>query len=117
MKLLTSVFFLFFLTVQLHAQNTAEQWEKDPVSHEAKFIFRNESAVILSDLRTQEFVQSEKKGMRVILTTKKLIRLSDHNGVEMYNKIYVPLYHYGEIRQLKARVILNNGKVINSSSD
>ncbi len=97
------------------AQNT--DWDANPSLHDVKFSFENESAVILSDNRTQEFVQDEKLGLQVIVTTKKLIKVNDDNGVETYNKIYLPVYNQAQILAVKARVILPSGKVINLPAD
>jgi Domain of Unknown Function with PDB structure (DUF3857) len=88
-------------------------WEASPKTHKVKPIFARESAVILSDLRVQEFVQEEKKGLMLIITNKRLVKVLDDNGVESYNKIYLPVYNNAQILSLKARTILPNGKIVN----
>ncbi len=99
----------------LHAQLV--DWEKNPVVHTVKFANLNESAVILNDTRTVEFLQDEKRGTVMLVTNKKIIKVNDDNGVETYNKIYVPVYYGAEMLELKARTILANGKVINLPQD
>jgi hypothetical protein len=100
------------LTVVYSYGQTATDWDAKPSLHKVKTMFAKESAVVLADTRTQEYVYEEKKGLVQIVTSKKLIKVLDDNGVESYNKIYLPVYANAEIISLKARVILPNGKVV-----
>lgn len=109
--------FLFLWQPQANAQSPSIKWDPSPVPHTVKTANTKESAVILSDMRMQEFVQEEKKGLMTITTTKRLVKVMDDKGVEMYNKIYLPAYTNGELLEIKARTILPNGKVINLPSD
>ncbi len=115
-RLKFSFTFLLFV-IQMHANAQNIDWEKTPKLHKVKPTFIRESAVILSDMRTQEFVSEEKKGLMVIITVKKLIKVIDDKGVEMYNKIYVPVYGGAQILELKARTILPNGRVLDLPND
>jgi Domain of Unknown Function with PDB structure (DUF3857) len=118
MKIIFSVTMAFFLfAMQTNAQGPSINWDANPVQHKVKTAFANESAVILSDMRMQEYMQDEKKGLMVITTTKKLVKVIDDKGVEMFNKIYLPLYNGGQVMEVKARVILPGGKVINLPTD
>src|SRR5690348_16862558 len=105
--------FLFLWQLQAGAQAPTIKWDASPVPHTVKAAYAKESAVILSDQRMQEFVQEEKKGLMVITTSKRLVKVMDDKGVEMFNKIYLPAYTGGELLEIKARTILPNGKVIN----
>ena len=99
------------LTVVVKAQFT--DWESKPNIHTLKFVNENESAVVIDDSRIVEFMQEEKRGSVMLVTNKKIFKVNDDNGVEMYNKIYLPIYYGAEILQVKARTILPDGKVIN----
>ncbi|MEI9957558.1 MAG: DUF3857 domain-containing protein [Ferruginibacter sp.] len=113
MKVFLSFITLFFLFESYTiAQVPSINWDANPVSHTVKPTYAKESAVILSDMRMQEFVQEEKTGLMIIATSKKLVKVIDDKGVEMYNKIYLPVYTGAEVIDVKARVILSNGKVI-----
>lgn len=46
----------------------------------------------------------------------RIVRINDDRGIEMYNKIYVPLSPGAIISDLKARTILKNGQVIDLPS-
>ena len=111
MKKLLSV--CVYLLTAMASQAQLTDWDKTPVVHEAKFAYTTEGAVILNDNRTVEYYQDEKKGTMLLITNRKLIKVNDDNGVEAYNKIYVPVYYGAEVLQLKARTILADGKVIN----
>jgi hypothetical protein len=104
---------LFLFGLQANAQGPSIDWDANPVLHKVKAAYTNESAVILSDMRMQEYMQDEKKGLMVITTVKKLVKVIDDKGVEMFNKIYLPAYNGGQVMEIKARTVLPNGKVIN----
>ena len=97
----------------LHAQSPTINWEEKPVVHKVKTKFSTESAVILYDQRLQEYQQEEKVGLVQITTTRRLIKLIDDKGVEMFNKIYLPVYNNAQIVEIKVRTILPNGTFIN----
>jgi hypothetical protein len=108
---------VIFLMGQIQVQAQMTDWEKAPKLHKVKPAFIRESAVILSDIRVQEFTSEEKKGLMQTITSKKIIKVLDDNGVESYNKIYLPVYFGAEILELKARTILPNGNVIDLPND
>lgn len=109
--ILCAIAFLCFLNV-LSAQQLND-WEANPTIHKIKPIFARESAVILSDLRVQEYVQEEKNGLMLIVTNSRLVKVTKDKGVEAFNKIYLPVYNNAQIISLKARTILPNGKIVN----
>lgn len=117
MKATLSVISFLFLALLSNAQSPVINWDANPVTHTVKAAYAKESAVILSDMRMQEYMQDEKKGLMIITTNKRLIKVMDDKGVEMYNKIYLPAYIGGEGMDIKARTILPNGKVINLPAD
>jgi Domain of Unknown Function with PDB structure (DUF3857) len=110
MKTLCSFLSMLLLPVLLSAQDGG--WQASPALHKVNTLFAGESAVILSDKRSHEYIKDEKNGMMVMVTNQKLIKVNDDKGVEMYNKIYIPLSPGAEIVEIKARTIQPNGKVV-----
>ena len=111
MKKILCICLYLFVTATSQAQ--FKDWETAPKIHSTNFEYLKEAAVIINDDRTVEYYQDEKKGTMLLVTTKKIIKVNNDNGVEAYNKIYIPIFRGAEILQLKARTILANGKVIN----
>jgi hypothetical protein len=91
-------------------------WSNTPVRHEVDKKFANASAVGIADDRQIEYV-IDAKDMYMLSTFHKIIKINDDKGVEMYNKIYIPVSNNGTISQLKARTITSSGKVINLPED
>jgi hypothetical protein len=113
MKAILSFVTIIFLCVShAIAQGPSINWEANPVQHKVKDANAKESAVILSDMRMQQYV-TDPKGLMAITTTKKLVKVMDDKGVEMFNKIYLPAYANGEVLEIKARTISPSGKVMN----
>ena len=108
--------FLFFSTAAL-AQIPTVDWVPNPAVHKLKTEFTKESAVVLEDKRLHQFVKDEKKGLIMEVSGRKLIKVNDDKGVEMYNKIYIPLSQQSEMIEVKARTIQPNGKVVNLPAD
>ncbi|MGC4101613.1 DUF3857 domain-containing protein [Ferruginibacter sp.] len=104
---------MLVLALHTKAQSPSIKWDPNPVPHKVKAVYNAESAVILSDMRMQEYVQEDKKGLMIITTTKKLVKVMDDKGVEMFNKIYLPVYNGSELIEVKARTILPSGKIVN----
>jgi Domain of Unknown Function with PDB structure (DUF3857) len=88
-----------------------ERWQDKTVVHEVPKEYNKESAfVILEDRKTEYKIDG--KQIFVYTTIYKLIKVLDDKGIEMYNKVYVPVYANAEITKLKARVITSNNKVL-----
>ncbi|TAD86072.1 MAG: DUF3857 domain-containing protein [Bacteroidetes bacterium] len=104
-----------FLFVSGHglAQQASLNWDATPKPHTVQAANKNESAVILSDRRLHQFLDDDKLGVVAIITNTKLVKVQDDKGVEMYNKIYIPVYSNAELLEIKARTIQPNGTVTN----
>lgn len=87
------------------------QWSDKPVLHKLSGKFDSAGAVGILDNRRVEYVV-DKKDNYIRYTLHKIIRINDDKGIEMFNKIYVPVYRNSEITELKARTIQRNGKVV-----
>lgn len=90
-------------------------WTESPVLHNMPATFKGQSAVYLLDSRVFHY-KFEGKNLFQYNHTHKLIKVQDDKGIEMFNKIYIPVSRNGEMTDIKARVITAAGKVINVPS-
>lgn len=91
-------------------------WEESPGLHKLPAIYKSQSAVFIMDNRTFLY-KFEGKNLVQYNYVYRLIRVEDDKGIEMFNKIYLPLSRDAEIFDIKARVITSKGKVINVPAD
>lgn len=103
---------LSLFTVQAFGQYEYMRWEEHPKFHTADKSYSDRSAVVLEDFRFHEYKANEKDEMFVYVEQKKLIKVLDDKGVELFNKIYIYLGKTAEVLKIKARAIQPNGKVI-----
>ena len=89
----------------------ANRWVERPVLHLMPASFKQASAVYLMDSRTFQY-KVEGKNLLQYNYVYRLIKVTDDKGIEMFNKIYIPISRQIEISDIKARVITSNGKVI-----
>ncbi len=120
MKRTRSLIAILFFSTIINAQtfNFKQQvaWSQTPAIHAASKQFTASSAVGILDDRTVEY-KVEGKEIYLYNTTHRIFRINDSKGIEMFNKIYVPVYKGGSILVLKARTILANGKVVDLPED
>ena len=86
-------------------------WSKSPVLHKLPPNFKGQSAVYLMDSRTFHY-KLEGKNLFQFNYVYRLIKVEDDKGIEMFNKIYLPLPGESEIYDIRARVITSTGKII-----
>ncbi|HXL58325.1 MAG TPA: DUF3857 domain-containing protein, partial [Chitinophagaceae bacterium] len=91
-------------------------WADKPSMHEAHKPFDSSSAVGILDERKIEY-RNEKDNLFIYEYDHRIIKIMNDNGIEMFNKIYIPVYANAEIQNIKARTILSDGKVIDISTD
>jgi hypothetical protein len=120
-KIFTSVVVAALYTFNCSAQvdglyTDAQPWATSPLLHKLPDNFKNESAVYLMDSRTFHY-KVEGKNLMQYNSVYRLIKVEDDKGIEMFNKVYVPLLRNAEISDIKARVITSSGKVINVPAD
>ena len=105
---------LFLLTTaNSYAQGIYTDWQAKPVAHVVRAMYKNESAVILDEQRVHEFSKDEKNDLWIHIYTRRLMKLNDEKGVEMYNKIYVFVPPGAEVIEIKARTMQPDGRVVN----
>lgn len=78
--------------------------------------YRKEPAVILQDNSLIRFVTNG-KSTDAFVTMHRTVKLQDERGVESFNKLTFPLYRGYELKDIKARTILPNGKIIDVLRD
>ena len=89
-----------------------EQWSDKPSLHVLDSKYQNEVAVIISDLRRVQYVDDSKNEVHMFYTDHKIIRVNNDHGIESFNKVYIPTDGALDIKEIHARAILSNGKVI-----
>lgn len=89
-----------------------EKWAEKPslASPDAKY--SKESAVILSDLKRVEFVDSGPNSLDEYYTLHRAIHINDDRGIEEFNKIYLEFTDNADLVDVRARTILPGGKIV-----
>lgn len=99
----------------LFGQNShieTEKWDEKPVIKSIESKYNKESAVVLFDKRSVEFIDESKEQVTEYYTVHKIIYINDDRGIEAFNKIYLGISENGNIVEIKARTILAGGKII-----
>jgi len=118
LKLIAFATAIFTCSV-LQAQNNniiLETWEPKPSLHNIDSKLTGESAVILFDKRRIEYVD-EKEELVTYRTLHKVVHILTDNGIEAFNRVYLPVAENKDIVSIKARTILPDGKLIEVSSE
>jgi hypothetical protein len=89
-----------------------ESWANKPVIHNLDAKYSKESAVILLDKRRIEYIDEPKDNIAQYYTLHKLIHINDDQGIENFNKIYLGFNEKADVVDIKARVVLPGGKII-----
>lgn len=116
-----SLLILSFYSIMALAQPAdiykgAQRWVEKPLLHPMPASFLQASAVYLMDSRTFYF-KNEGKDLLQYNYVYRLIKVTDDKGIEMFNKIYIPISRQLEISEIKARAITSTGKVIDVPAD
>ena len=101
-----------FSFANAQGNNYSLKWEEVPARHSVHNKFTSESAVVLLDSRLHEYVEDTKEGVVVNVILHRLIKINDEKGIEMYNKVYVPVTPGSEDVSIQARTITPSGKII-----
>jgi hypothetical protein len=91
-------------------------WSEKPSLHEVNKNFDSAGAVGILDERSIEY-KAEGDDIFIYHTVHNIIKIRSDKGIEMYNKVYVYIYPNSEVKSIKARTILPNGKIINVDAD
>jgi len=90
---------------------TSMQWADKPTLHKMPANFKDASAVYLIDNRIYQY-KFEDKNLVQSNYVYKLIKVADDKGIEMFNKIYIPVSLTAEVNDIRARVITSSGAVL-----
>lgn len=105
------------VTAQKNAYSVELPWQAKPVIHTYNSeAIKQADAVYLNDTRIIEYKFVDKDVFE-FQRYYKLIKVVNDKGIEMFNKIYVPVYKNTVLENVKARTILPNGKVQDLPAD
>lgn len=99
------------LAAQNFDLNLNSSWSANPVLHNVPKPFDSSGAVGILDERRIEYA-TEKNNTFIIERDHFIIKLMNDNGIENFNKIYIPVRNDAEILSIQARTISTDGKVI-----
>ncbi len=98
-------------TAQVFDYNTSDHWSAKPELHPIHHMFDSSSAVGILDDRTIAY-KKEGDAIYVYATYHKIIRVQNDRGIEMFNKVYIPLEDNATVSDIKARTILPGGRIL-----
>ncbi len=110
---------LLLINIAVQAQNYMHsnyKWTADPVLHEVSEEEKKETAIIIKDKRIVEFAYGTESDLLLYETLHKIIRINTEQGVEDFNKVFVPMGAATEFVKLQARAIAPDGTVTNIDS-
>lgn len=120
----TSAFILLFsvaaLTVsgqkRLNQKPKQVEWSENPTIHDLPPEYNHESALMLLHDVSLDY-RYMGKGVEVYYTQHRLVKVLDDRGIEMFNKVSIPVGSRTRVPLIKARTILPNGKVYEIPKD
>lgn len=106
-------FFCFhqFATFAIGYKAENYDWAEKPVLHKLTEEEEKASAILVKDYRILEYNYGEKENLFFYKTLHKIIRVTDDQAVERFNKVFVPMDALTQFVDLKARSITPDGKV------
>ncbi|TAD99380.1 MAG: DUF3857 domain-containing protein [Bacteroidetes bacterium] len=116
-KFLFLLLLMPFLSVAQDFDYKNFRWEDQPARQLLTANEVKESAVILLDKRSYEYIYDSLGELHLYETRHKKIRLQDENAIQQYNKIYISLHEVLEMVDVKARSISENGKINEVSAE
>ena len=88
-------------------------WEENrKITYELTEEEKASPGITILDNRYIDYATNIKNGIDLFITRHKIIRVNDDKGIELLNKVYVPIGCDDELIQLKARTITKDGRVI-----
>ncbi|HMP20453.1 MAG TPA: DUF3857 domain-containing protein [Ferruginibacter sp.] len=86
-------------------------WADKPALHKLPDLYKDASAVYLLDNRVFQY-KIENKSLVQYNHVYRLVKVLDDKGIEMFNRVYIPVYPNTLVTNLKARVITSAGKIM-----
>ncbi len=91
-------------------------WHEVPQKHTVLPQFDSAAAVGILDERNIEYIV-EGKDIAMYHSFHQIVKINTDAGIEMFNKIYIPLALNVLLTNVKARAVLSNGKIITVPAD
>ncbi len=98
------------------AQQKPYDWVEKPVLHKLTEEELKAPAVIIKDKRSIKYV-IEEEGLFLYETIHKIAKVIEDQGIEAFNKVYVPISDDATFVELKARAISPSGKITELNKD
>lgn len=121
MKFISALFLLFIASLVSQAQTftTKYDWDPKPKTHTITAADASDKVVGLKDKRILEYYYNDAKKTDLVMnfTNHTIVKVNSAEGIEEFNKIYIPVDDVMEIIQLKARSISKDGKVVTLGKD
>ncbi len=106
-----ALFMCVLLSAQTFNYSLNKPWDEKPVLHEIKKPYDSASAAGILDERRIEYYNVN-DDVFINEYNHFIVKLTNDDGIERFNKIYIPIYENATIESIKARAILPSGKVI-----
>jgi len=90
----------------------ANTWVESPALHKVNPMFDSAAAIGILNEKKIEY-KDEGKNVVAFYTTHVIVHINSDKGIEMFNKVYVPILQEAEVTELKARAVMPNGSVVN----
>jgi len=82
------------------------------VLHNVNPAFDSAAAIGILDEKRMEY-KYEGKDVFVYASYHRIVKIKGDKGIEMFNKVYIPMYYQSVITDVKARTVLPDGNVLN----
>ena len=86
------------------------EWAEHPLIHDLPPEYAHESALMLLHDVTLDY-RREGRGYNVYYTQHRIVKVMDDLGIEMFNKVIIPVGSRTRVPLIKARTIMPDGKV------
>lgn len=114
MKYIKQIFFIFFVSASHFGFSNGlffdeYDWKDSPVFEHVQLEGKDQSAIILKDLKVVEFFfDKEYNALLQLYTVHSKVQVNTHEAIEMYNTHYMPMNRVLSIEDLRVRVITNS---------
>ena len=101
---------------KLNPKPVYSEWETNPMVHPAPPELKYEPAFFVTNEVTLDY-RYEGRSINLYYTLHRIIKVLDNKGIEMFNKIIIPVDHNTRVPLIKARTIMPDGRVYEVAKD
>ncbi len=116
-QLLLIIIFCGLNTLSAQKAKYEIQWQEEPQTHAISEDYSEEPAVIVSDNRYVQVIIEQGIDPATLYSLHKIIKVNSDAGIEMFNKLYIPVSYGEELTDLKVRTISPEQKVQDFNKD